>query len=84
MTKVNATVTNAVVAGKWHGETVQLSKERAERLEALGYVKDIKAVKKQPTKTKAAQTKSTQTKKTANTTKDKATKTPKKTTKDDK
>lgn len=51
--EVNATVTNAVVAGKRHGDTVQLSKERAERLKALGYVKDVKAVKKEPAKPSA-------------------------------
>lgn len=39
MAKVNATVTNAVVGRKRHGETIQVDEKKAERLERKGYVR---------------------------------------------
>lgn len=62
MAKVNAEVTNAVVAGKRHGESIQLDKERAEQLEAQGYViikSTVKTVPKKKVQPKKSQAKTT-------------------------
>jgi len=44
--KVKVEVTNAVVNGKGHGETLSIEQKDAERLESIGYVKILSSSNK--------------------------------------